>query len=35
MLAHAGHWLFGVPPLTMVLALVGMVVAERMRGDGS
>jgi hypothetical protein len=30
-IAHAGHWLFALPPLTMVIGLVGMVVAERVR----
>lgn len=30
-IAHAGHWLFAMPPLAMVVGLLGLIVAERMR----
>lgn len=30
-LAHAGHWLFAMPPLTVFLGLGVMVLVERRR----
>lgn len=32
-LAHAGHWLFALPPLTVFGGLIAMVVIERRRDD--
>ena len=32
-LAHAGHWLFALPPLTVFGGLAAMVVIERRRPD--
>jgi glycerol-3-phosphate acyltransferase PlsY len=32
-LAHAGHWLFAMPPLTLIAGLLMMVVVDRRRGD--
>lgn len=32
-LAHAGHWLFALPPLTVFGGLAAMVLIERRRED--
>lgn len=32
-LAHAGHWLFALPPLTVFGGLAAMVLVERRRDD--
>ena len=32
-LAHAGHWLFALPPLTVFGGLAAMVLIERRRDD--
>lgn len=33
-LAHAAHWLFALPPLTVFGGLIAMVLIERRRDDG-
>jgi hypothetical protein len=32
-LAHAGHWLFAMPPLTLFAGLGVMILLDRRRGD--
>lgn len=32
-LAHAGHWLFALPPLTVFGGLALMILVDRKRGD--